>query len=108
MSTKEKGYLVAWPIFGTSNQLLASLTLLAISVWMKKSGKNALIAIIPAIFMLIMTLWSLILQIIPFINTFGQAVSPDVIISGIFGIVLLVLSIWLVIESVKALNPRKA
>jgi len=108
MSTKEKGYLVAWPIFGTSNQLLASLTLLAISVWMKKSGKNALIAIIPAIFMLIMTLWSLILQIIPFINTFGQVVSPDIIISGIFGIVLLVLSIWLVIESVKALNPRKA
>jgi carbon starvation protein len=107
MSTKEKGYLVAWPIFGTSNQLLASLTLLAISVWMKKTGKNALIAIIPTVFMLIMTLWSLILQIIPFINTFGQKVSPDVIISGIFGIVLFVLGVWLVIESIKALATGK-
>jgi len=108
MLTKEKGYLVAWPIFGTSNQLLASLTLLAISVWMKKSGKNAWIAIIPTIFMLIMTIWSLVLQIIPFVETFGQAVTPDVIISGIFGIILLVLGIWLVIESAKALSIRKA
>ncbi len=32
--TKEKAYLVAWPIFGTSNQMLASLTLLVISVWL--------------------------------------------------------------------------
>ncbi|HJX34791.1 MAG TPA: carbon starvation CstA family protein [Desulfatiglandales bacterium] len=109
MSTKEKSYLVAWPIFGTSNQLLASLTLLAISVWMKKTGKNALIAIVPAIFMLVMTLWALVLQIIPFIKTFGQAVSPDVIISGIFGIILLILSIWLVIESIRTLAfARKA
>jgi carbon starvation protein len=107
LSTKEKSYLVAWPIFGTSNQLLASLTLLAISVWMKKSGKNALIAIIPAIFMLIMTLWALVLQIIPFIKTFGQAVSPDVIISGIFGIILLILAIWLVIESIRALTGTR-
>ncbi len=109
LSTKEKSYLVAWPIFGTSNQLLASLTLLAVSVWMKKTGKNALIAIVPAIFMLVMTLWALVLQIIPFIKTFGQAVSPDVIISGIFGIILLILSVWLVIESIKTLAfARKA
>jgi carbon starvation protein len=107
LSTKEKSYLVAWPIFGTSNQLLASLTLLAISVWMKKNGKNALIAIIPAIFMLIMTLWALVLQIIPFIKTFGQAVSPDVIISGIFGIILLLLALWLVIESIRTLAPAQ-
>jgi carbon starvation protein len=105
MLTKEKGYLVAWPIFGTSNQLLASLTLLAISIWMKKTGKNAWIAIIPTIFMLIMTMWSLVLQAIPFIKNLGQAMTPDVVISGIFGIILLILGIWLVIESAMALKP---
>jgi len=108
MLTKEKGYLVAWPIFGASNQLLAALTLLAVSVWMKKTGKNAWIAIIPTIFMLIMTLWSLVLQVIPFIKTFGQAVTTDVIISGVVGIVLLFLSIWLLIESARALRTGKA
>jgi carbon starvation protein len=32
MTAEEKAYLVAWPIFGTSNQMLASLSLLAISI----------------------------------------------------------------------------
>lgn len=108
MLTKEKGYLVAWPIFGASNQLLAALTLLAISVWMKKTGKNAWIAIIPTIFMLVMTLWALVLQVIPFIKTMGQTVTPDVIISGVFGVILLILSIWLVFVSAKALTAGKA
>jgi carbon starvation protein len=59
MLTEEKGYLVAWPIFGTSNQLLAGLTLLAVSVWLTKTGRNAIYTIIPMIFMLVMTIWSL-------------------------------------------------
>jgi len=40
MLAREKAYLVAWPIFGTSNQLLASLTLLAASVWLIKTGET--------------------------------------------------------------------
>ena len=108
MLTKEKGYLVAWPIFGTSNQLLASLTLLAISIWLTKTGKNAIYAILPMIFMLVMTLWSLITLTLPFINLLpgifeGVAVKPDTMISGICGIILFALSIMLIIEAVKAL-----
>jgi len=112
MVSKEKGYLVAWPIFGTSNQLLASLTLLALSVWMVKTGKNAIITIIPMVFMLIMTVWSLILQILPFINNFpnwigGGAIQTDTMISGIFGMILLVLTIWLMVETVNVLAFKK-
>jgi len=112
MVSKEKGYLVAWPIFGTSNQLLASLTLLALSVWMVKTGKNAIITIIPMVFMLIMTVWSLILQILPFINNFpnwigGGAIHTDTMISGIFGMILLVLTIWLMVETVNVLAFKK-
>jgi carbon starvation protein len=112
MSTKEKGYLVAWPIFGTSNQLLASLTLLAISVWLIKIGKNAIFAIIPMIFMLVMTLWSLILQILPFMDIVpdwigGGTVKPDIVISGIFGIILFVLSLWLILEAITVLVLKK-
>jgi len=104
MLTREKGYLVAWPIFGTSNQLLAGLTLMAISVWLIKQGKRAIYAILPMIFMVSMTIWSLILQIIPFARELpnliaGGSMKQDVIISGIFGLVLLVLSILLLAES---------
>ncbi|MEW6606509.1 MAG: carbon starvation protein A [bacterium] len=109
MLTKEKGYLVAWPIFGTSNQLLASLTLLGISVWLIKTGKNAIYTILPMIFMLVMTLWSLVTLTLPFITSLpeilqGSSVVPDVLISGICGIVLLLLSIMLIIEAIKTLS----
>jgi carbon starvation protein len=106
MLTKEKGYLVAWPTFGTSNQLLASLTLLALTIWLKKSGKKALFTFIPMIFMLIMTLWSILLQIIPLVKNLvsGATLAPTVIISGVVGIILFGLSIWLLVEAGKTLK----
>jgi len=113
MMTKEKGYLVAWPIFGTSNQLLASLILLAITVWLIKGSKNVIYTVIPMIFMMAMTLWSLILQIITFLNVLpdisaGKQVKPDIIISGIFGIILFILSIWLIFEAINVLVLKKS
>ena len=106
--TQEKGYLVAWPIFGTSNQLLASLILLAISVWLIRSDKNALYSVIPMIFMIGMTLWSLILLIEPFLNSLpdlftGVSIKPDTLILGICGIILLILSVLLIFEAIRVL-----
>lgn len=111
MLTEEKGYIVAWPIFGTSNQLLASLTLLALSVWLIKIGKNALYTILPMIFMMGITLWSLILLILPFLSSFndfmkGVDIKPDTLISGICGIILFILSLLLIYEAVKVLLLR--
>ncbi|MFZ1946509.1 MAG: carbon starvation CstA family protein [bacterium] len=112
MLTKEKGYLVAWPIFGTSNQLLASLILLAISVWLAKCGKNPLYAALPMVFMLVMTLWSLVGFTTPFLKALfapaGGGLTPDVTISGVCGVVLLVLSAALVVEAGRTLARRSA
>ena len=109
MSTEEKGYLVAWPIFGTSNQLLASLTLLAVSVYLVKTGRRAWFAVAPMVFMMFFTLWALVLQIVPFLRTLasGTGMKPDVAIAGACGIVLLVLCGWLVVEAFRALAPRR-
>ncbi|MDD4954110.1 MAG: carbon starvation CstA family protein, partial [Candidatus Omnitrophica bacterium] len=107
MSTKEKGYLVAWPIFGTSNQLLASLILLVISVWLVKSGKNPVYTIVPMLFMLVMTTWSLVNLITPFIISLlhlsSAKIAADIIISGICGSMLLALTFLLLREAIKAL-----
>jgi carbon starvation protein len=108
MMTPEKAYLVAWPIFGTSNQLLASLTLLAVSVWLMRTGRNALFAILPMIFMMFMTMWSLVLQIVPFAEALpaalrGEGMEGRIIASGTVGVVLFVLSIWLIVEAVRVL-----
>jgi carbon starvation protein len=110
MLTEEKAYLVAWPIFGASNQLLASLTLLAISLWLIKSGKKPFFAILPMLFMLVVTIWSLINFIMPFMLSIcsGQnnKISPDILISGICGIVLLVLTFILIWEAIRALFKK--
>ena len=92
---KEKAYLVAWPIFGTSNQLLASLILLVLSLWLIKNKKNPVFTIVPMVFMLCMTVWSLISLIFPFVS----------MVSSISGAVLLILSFILIYKAITALLP---
>lgn len=48
-----------WPVFGASNQLLAALTLLGISLYLLKNKRHSYIAFIPMIFMTVMSCWGL-------------------------------------------------
>jgi carbon starvation protein len=49
-----------WPIFGASNQLLAALTLLAITLYLKTKNLNYHITFLPTILMVVMSIWGLI------------------------------------------------
>ncbi|TVR19507.1 MAG: carbon starvation protein A [Balneolaceae bacterium] len=49
-----------WPIFGSANQLLAALALLAVSVWLIKSDVNPIFTLLPMTFMFAVTLTSLL------------------------------------------------
>ena len=55
-----------WPVFGTSNQLVAALVLLVISAYLISTKRPARFTVYPAIFMLITTLVALIWQGIDF------------------------------------------
>lgn len=55
-------YQVAWRIFGASNQLLAALTLLALAVWMRKSLRFSIAIALPMLFVMTMTIWSLLIS----------------------------------------------
>lgn len=107
MATKEKGYLVAWPIFGASNQLLASMILLAVSVWLIKTGRNPVYTLIPMLFMMIMTVWSLWNLVSVFVASVPDmmrgAFVADTVISGVCGIVLLCLTFILMAQAGKIL-----
>ncbi len=107
LAAKEKGYLVAWPIFGTSNQMLASLTLLALSAWLIGSGRRAFYTIIPMLFMLVTTMVALVLQVLPFVKSLGPALrgeaKTEVVISGVCGVILLVLGSVTAISAARAL-----
>jgi carbon starvation protein len=48
-----------WTLFGASNQLLAALTLLAITVWLYQARRRIAFTLIPMLFVLVITLWAL-------------------------------------------------
>lgn len=62
------GGLTIWPLFGTTNQLLAGLTLLVITVMLVRYGRPMYVTLIPLIFLLIMTVAALVLQLHTFYN----------------------------------------
>ena len=57
------GYQSIWALFGAANQLLAALTLIACTLFFKKTGRRIYMIIIPTIIMLIVTYTSLVLSI---------------------------------------------
>lgn len=58
-TTKEGGWVKFWTLFGASNQLLAALTLLAVTLWLYQARKRIAFTLIPMIFILITTLTAL-------------------------------------------------
>jgi len=53
------GYKLIWPLFGSTNLLLAALTLIAVSVWLHIAGKNNWYTLVPALIMMLTTIASL-------------------------------------------------
>ncbi len=50
-----------WPIFGTANQLLAALGLIAVSSWLLLKRRKYFFALLPAVFMIVTTMASLVI-----------------------------------------------
>ena len=57
------GAMLIWPLFGTTNQLLAGLTLLVISVMLVKLGRPARYTLIPMVFITTMSFLSALYQL---------------------------------------------
>ena len=57
------GGMIIWPLFGSTNQILASLTLLVISVMLIKAGRPAKFTLIPMVFVLIMAFFAGVIKL---------------------------------------------
>ncbi|MDG2375066.1 MAG: carbon starvation protein A [Woeseiaceae bacterium] len=57
------GGLIIWPLFGSTNQILAGLTLLVISVMLIKLGRPARFTMVPMIFVLITSSWAALIKL---------------------------------------------
>jgi carbon starvation protein len=88
-------FLVIWPIFGSANQLLASLALIAVSVWLVKRKKTAWFTILPAVFMMITTLYSLVVLLIE------KYIPKQNIMLSVVDVLLIILSIGVIVLAYK-------
>jgi carbon starvation protein len=55
----EGSWVKYWTLFGSSNQLLAALTLLAVTMWLYQARRRIAFTLVPMLFVLVITLWSL-------------------------------------------------
>ena len=103
------GYANIWPLFGASNQLLAALGLLAVATWLGKAGKNNKMFYIPMIFMLVVTLTSLVFTLQSNILAIaaGGAGLAWCYVRVILAALLIILAIILAVDSIRTMAKQK-
>ncbi|MEX0905210.1 MAG: carbon starvation protein A [Balneolaceae bacterium] len=91
------GYLL-WPLFGTANQLLAGISLLLITIWLKRQGRSIIYTLVPMIFVLFMTLWAMTQQVV--FDWSGMGESDGNLLLFFFGAIILGFSVWIFLEAI--------
>ncbi|HYE02676.1 MAG TPA: carbon starvation CstA family protein [Phycisphaerales bacterium] len=95
-----------WTLFGTSNQLLAALTLLGVTVWLARTGRRFWYTLAPTVFVMVITLSALALQIASGVRAAlrGGAGSGPALVNGAVAIALLLLALLFVLEAGRAIR----
>jgi carbon starvation protein len=91
---------VLWPLFGATNQLLAGLALLTITVYLAENSKPTQYTMIPMIFMIFITTWGMVANLLSYMAKGNMLLS---IIDG----VIIVLEIWMIVEAITVLGKVK-
>jgi carbon starvation protein len=105
-------WLTIWAAFGASNQLMAGLALLLISLWLMSEGRRHSWALYPAIFMIVTTLAALLY--VAYTNlvvklpaaTSAQASIASALI-GIICLVLVVAAVILIVDGWQAIQRSR-
>ena len=101
------GYAKIWALFGAANQLLAGLGLLAVAAWLGKIGKDNKMFYFPMVFMLLVTLTSLVFTVKAQIGLISAGTDTTwAIVRAVIAVLLIILAIDLVIEGFRALGKH--
>lgn len=84
--------LALWQLFGTTNQVLGGLTLLAVTVWLYQRRSKYVVALVPMVALLATTLVAMVEKVGDF---FGARQWLLVLI----GSILILITLWLVVEA---------
>lgn len=104
------GYAEIWPLFGSANQLLSVLALVACAVFLKKTKRQGAMLWIPMIFMMAVTFTALGMTIVKLSKAFvTTGLSVGNTLQLIFAALLLVLGVIVAIQGIqKLLEKREA
>ena len=94
-----QGGLALWPLFGTTNQLVAGVTLLIVSIWLKKLGRQVAYTLVPMILIGGVTVFAMAGNLIDYFANF-----EELWLLAVVGSIVLVLDIWVVLEGMKVLS----
>ncbi|PCH96166.1 MAG: carbon starvation protein A [Bacteroidetes bacterium] len=95
------GGLRLWPLFGSTNQLLGSLALLVISVWLYNNKSNYWVTMIPMIFITTITF------IATYFNFLNYVESSNWLLVGV-AFVIGACQLWIIFEGIKAFTKKRA
>ncbi len=104
------GYTNVWPLFGSANQLLAALVLIALSVFLKTTGRTGWTLYAPMFIMLVVTFTALIQKTIALVTNIVNG-TATVLVDGlqfVVAILLMVLGVMVAFSCLKKLFGKKA
>jgi carbon starvation protein len=100
---------VFWDLFGASNQLLAALTLLGVTVWLWQTRRAWwvwLVAGVPTVVMYITSTWALASMTVSKFRSVDGSWHMTTDVVAWIGLVLLLLAVMMLFEAVLALTKR--
>ena len=95
---------VFWALFGASNQLLAALTLLGVTVWLWRTRREMWVwwvTGLPAVFMYVVSGWELLRTIR---RQFANGINLDAV--SIVAVILVALAALMLVEAIRVLSSR--
>ena len=101
------GYAEIWPLFGSANQLLSVLALIACAVFLKKTKRQGAMLWIPMVFMMAVTFTALGMTIYKLSGQFvATGLSLGNTLQLIFAVLLLLLGVIVAIQGIKKLTEK--
>jgi carbon starvation protein len=96
-----KGGLILWPLFGTTNQLLAGVTLLVVSIWLRRAGRPYVYTLVPMLLVAAATVSAMISEVR------GYFVDQNWLLAAM-GTLILACDIWVILEGTRVLVAARA
>ena len=101
------GYAEIWPLFGSANQLLSVLALVACAVFLKKTKRQGAMLWIPMVFMMAVTFTALGMTIVKLSKAFvTTGLSLGNTLQLIFAVLLLILGVIVAVQGIKKLMEK--